>query len=324
MSASETHAEPDGWRIATNLLGQDRVLVQHRSVVRAFGDRDVAAFFEQLVYWSSRTKDPNRWVHKTYAEWFDELLIPERTLRRIVNRLKTDQLIETEVHKVQGAPTVHYRVTDAGVAFLCAALSTPDVPDGTGQNDRNRTGQNGRIEPDKMAGTSYTKPTGIECVKAARPSSKIIQQETPIHTHAETLQAQTLIQALQDLTREPATPRFNTCLFFLQGQSATPETIAAFGAWFHKVHLKGGGAGDPPTSAQVHQLWLRFTDWQAKQRKPARRTWSGDVTGQVDEIRHRKATETEEEREARIARNQAGWESIRSWARGAKEVPRAV
>lgn len=136
------------------LLGQDSVIVQHRSVIRAFGHRDTAAFFEQLLYWSGRTQNPEGWVYKTYAQWEEELLISERPLRRIIERLKEMGLIETKLCKINGAPTLHFRLTDKAEPFLIEAFGqehpnpkekksdTAKWPDGIGQNDRMESAKN--------------------------------------------------------------------------------------------------------------------------------------------------------------------------------------
>ena len=143
------------------------------------------------------------------------------------------------------------------------------------------------------------------CV-ARKPS-----EPAPLHTHAETPTSHPLIEALSRLTREPRTPQFNTTLFYLQGQAATAEQVEGFSHWFKSVHLRGREAPDPPTTRQVHQLWLRYTDWMAQaERREARR--QADFT--------QAPRETDAEREERQQRNAIGraeaarvWQSL--WAR---------
>ena len=88
--------------------GQDSFLVIPRVYIDFFGSMDTALFFNQCVYWSDRTSDPERWFYKTYNEWYEELGLSEYQVRKAA---KTAQdYLATDVRKARGNPTVHYQV----------------------------------------------------------------------------------------------------------------------------------------------------------------------------------------------------------------------
>ena len=101
--------------------------------VRLFrGDHKAAILLSQILYWAERTKDPDGWFYKSYADWRAETGLTEAQVRRIVNgdpRVPSPQVtlrtvgVETKLQKVKrtGAPTLHYRVNQAQ---LIAALQT--------------------------------------------------------------------------------------------------------------------------------------------------------------------------------------------------------
>ena len=74
----------------------------------------------QVIYWSDRTDDPDGWFWKTYADWYEEIGLTEREIRRIVRgdkRRKTPKKtlqnlgIEVAVRRAPtGSPTMHYRI----------------------------------------------------------------------------------------------------------------------------------------------------------------------------------------------------------------------
>ena len=85
------------------------------------GNHKAAILLAQILYWSDRTKDPDGWFFKSYADWTAETGLSEAQVRRIVHgdrRTQQAQLtlsdlgVETKLKKVRssGAPTVHYRV----------------------------------------------------------------------------------------------------------------------------------------------------------------------------------------------------------------------
>jgi hypothetical protein len=81
---------------------------------------EAAILLNQILYWSSRTSDPEGWFYKTYDEWFNEIGLTRYQIERALNgdsrtRSKRLTLREIGVHTVvrkapTGNPTVHYRI----------------------------------------------------------------------------------------------------------------------------------------------------------------------------------------------------------------------
>src|SRR5215216_6485453 len=97
------------------------VLCPTAFVILLGGDHKAAILLAQILYWADRTKDPDGWFYKSYADWQTETGLSEAQVRRIVNgdpRVQSAQItlrnigVETMIKKVKrtGAPTLHYRI----------------------------------------------------------------------------------------------------------------------------------------------------------------------------------------------------------------------
>ena len=122
-----------------------------------FLDYDVkmALFLNQLLYWTERTKNSQKWVYRSYSQWYQELGFKESVVRRLLygdprahtrKRTLTDIGVDVTVRRApNGSPTCHYRLNldvflDAIRAFLdqqADRSSTPDPVQCTGSNPCN-------------------------------------------------------------------------------------------------------------------------------------------------------------------------------------------
>ena len=102
------------------------------------GDIRSALLLSQIIYWSDKSNLEDGWFYKTYAEWEKELRMSERPLRRYVNKLRDLEIIETELHQVDGAPTLHYRVNFDKLVQLVTVKLEADQS-GNGRKDRMET-----------------------------------------------------------------------------------------------------------------------------------------------------------------------------------------
>ncbi len=113
--------------------------------VRLFrGDHKAAILLSQILYWAERTKDPDGWFYKSYADWRAETGLTEAQVRRLLNgdpRVPSPQVtlrtvgVETKLQKVKrtGAPTLHYRVNQAQlIAALQTLMGQGDAPQAEG------------------------------------------------------------------------------------------------------------------------------------------------------------------------------------------------
>src|SRR6185295_4278441 len=48
-------------------------------------DHKMAIFLNKLLYWTERTKNPEKWVYKTYHGWYQELGFKESVIRRLIH-----------------------------------------------------------------------------------------------------------------------------------------------------------------------------------------------------------------------------------------------
>lgn len=88
--------------LITLFSGQQATLTTPKIYVKLTKSHEKALVLNQVIFWSTKSELNNGWFYKSYAEWFDEILIPERTLRRIFQSLANDGLIKTKTNKVRG------------------------------------------------------------------------------------------------------------------------------------------------------------------------------------------------------------------------------
>lgn len=96
-------------QLLASFAGQQNTLTIPRPYIELTGSVDAALALSQIIYWSDRTKDPDGWFAKSYAEWKTELGLSQYQMTRAVKRLK-DMGVETRLKKFDGAPTLHYRL----------------------------------------------------------------------------------------------------------------------------------------------------------------------------------------------------------------------
>lgn len=67
-----------------------------------------ACLFNQLLFWDDRSKED--WFFKSYEELVDELPLSRMTVVRARDKLEKAGYVETEVHKTNGVPVIHWHV----------------------------------------------------------------------------------------------------------------------------------------------------------------------------------------------------------------------
>lgn len=113
----------------------------HPAYIRMAGDVGAGVLLSQIVYWHSDSKDGQRrggverdgetWVAKSAADWAREIGLdadigqgPAKSVRRYLTHLQSAGLIEADVFKFNGAPTLHVRVNWTALESAAA----PDFP----------------------------------------------------------------------------------------------------------------------------------------------------------------------------------------------------
>ena len=89
------------------LSGQANILTIPRLYLFLTKSHRAALLLSQCVYWSDRTKNPEGWFYKTYAEWKKELALNQHAVE---TALKVLPWIETKIDRVNRTNKMHYRV----------------------------------------------------------------------------------------------------------------------------------------------------------------------------------------------------------------------
>ena len=111
-------------KLIINFSGKDNVIPIPVIYIKLLGDYHTAAFLNQLVYWSDKTKRTDGYFYKTYKEWHEELRLSRYQIDKSISKLKELGLIETALKKANGAPTLHYKLnTDKLSTWICEKLT---------------------------------------------------------------------------------------------------------------------------------------------------------------------------------------------------------
>lgn len=157
-----THKLNINKQILSLFSGQASTVTTPKIYIELTKSHALAVVLNQCVFWSNKSSSSDGWFHKEYHEWFDEIHMPERTLRRRFDRLEQNGWISTKVKKVRGVNVKHiYTHVDRILESLSVMLSVdcpdrPTCPNGSPdeQNPCTKiapTGQSGRLETAKMA-----------------------------------------------------------------------------------------------------------------------------------------------------------------------------
>ena len=96
--------------VISTFSGTERHITVPRVYLEMLGDFNTAAFLNQLIFWSDKTRRKDGYFYKTYTEWNEELLLSEYQVRRSAKILKEQGFINTKLKKANGSPTLHYKV----------------------------------------------------------------------------------------------------------------------------------------------------------------------------------------------------------------------
>src|SRR5699024_2177577 len=96
--------------VITTFSGTERHITVPRVYLEMLGDFNTAAFLNQLIFWSDKTKRTDGYFYKTYTEWNEELLLWEYEVRKYTKILKEIGFNDTKLKKSNGSPTLHYKV----------------------------------------------------------------------------------------------------------------------------------------------------------------------------------------------------------------------
>ena len=87
-----------------------RPVVFYPALARLFGGINEALMWQQIFYWSDKGSREDGWIYKTKDELQEETTLTRDQQDRARAKLEALGVLETKVMKVNGAPTLHYRV----------------------------------------------------------------------------------------------------------------------------------------------------------------------------------------------------------------------
>ncbi len=156
------------------MAGQKDAIVVHRAFVDFTGTLEAGMLLGQLLYWTPRAKIPGGWIAKSDHAWQDELCLSRRKVRAARETLEQMGILETEVHRFDGTPTVHYRLDlDALEERWTARLSQGETM------DRPKVGQSivpGRDDPSSQGETVHRPKVGQSLTET---TTEITAETTP-------------------------------------------------------------------------------------------------------------------------------------------------
>ena len=146
--------------------GQDSILTIPKLYIKITNNYEKAAILNQIVFYSNKSKLTDGWFYKSYGEWDEEIMIQERTLRRILDSLKKSDLIFTKTNKIYGKRVLMCKPNICKIIELIKeTLSQTDKVSGVQELPQTATmagtnfaptGQSVRLQPDKVSVSIYT------------------------------------------------------------------------------------------------------------------------------------------------------------------------
>ncbi len=170
--------------------GQASILTTPKLYVQLTGNHSLAIVLSQIVFWSNKSKLKDNWFYKPYEEWFDEILMPERTLRRRFDKLESKDLILTKVKKINGLNIKHIKPNMDKIIELISIMLDQNCPNRPlCPNEENKglstctkvapIGQLGRSESATLSGSSiYTEENLHKNTTNCESSSSFYFSET--------------------------------------------------------------------------------------------------------------------------------------------------
>jgi hypothetical protein len=120
--------------VLAQFSGAHSVIAVQRSYIDFAGDLPSGVLLSQMIYWSSRRTSKDGWFYKTYAEWHEEIYLPEKTVRRYADSFEKRGFLDSKVcRNAQNLNVRHYRIDwDALAAQMQEHFSETPADKGTG------------------------------------------------------------------------------------------------------------------------------------------------------------------------------------------------
>jgi len=110
MSNHRNSTQRQIFNLIKQLSGQSNVLTIPRAYIGYTGDVNTALVLSQLIYWCDKGSRNDGFIYKSYREWAIETGLSKHQINRATQILKSKGIVETQLKKAEGAPTLHYRL----------------------------------------------------------------------------------------------------------------------------------------------------------------------------------------------------------------------
>jgi len=108
--ANEKHYQQVVFSLIEEISGQKNILTIPKPFIKYTGSIEAALLLSQIIYWSSRTSDPDGWFYKRYIDWENEIALTKHKCNTAIGVLKRKKIIKTKVKKANGNPTLHFQL----------------------------------------------------------------------------------------------------------------------------------------------------------------------------------------------------------------------
>ncbi|MCP4107882.1 MAG: hypothetical protein GY749_20450 [Desulfobacteraceae bacterium] len=92
------------------IVGSGNVIVTPLEIIRYAGDHESGAFLSQMLCWSARADNPDKWIHKTYQEWENEVFLNEYRVREIAGKFEEAGILETKSENHDKTSVLYCRI----------------------------------------------------------------------------------------------------------------------------------------------------------------------------------------------------------------------
>ena len=96
----------------------DRPIAFHPALARKFGSINAAIYWQQLYFWRDKGKRSDGFIFKTKETIEKETTLSPYQQDKVRKELEKAGYLKTKLIRADGAPTLHYRITDGMVRNL--------------------------------------------------------------------------------------------------------------------------------------------------------------------------------------------------------------
>jgi hypothetical protein len=329
------------WEAVRESLDGNFAVAQHRCIILSFGgDRNVAAVFEQLLYWQGKGSDEEGWIYKTYEEWEQEIFLSQYYVKKGIDKLQSIGIVSTKRKRLKdGTNPVHYLMDlekvqgwiekarqeypdprKSNISFPEQASRTEIKKSNSSKSNISFPGnQNFNVDYDaKITNKDYVQE-GFTAAKdcTREPESLAAAAPAPASTPG-----QLIYFALREICKisdvkaqiKDVQEELSKAVPLLRRMGATPELIGEFRVWFDTVDWPGN------TRLLIKQVPMRFEDfleWREMDLEAERREAEHKAKKmQPAKERLGLADLTPEQREAQRLEKERASQQIKAFRRG--------